>query len=78
MKKIHFFIFPILLTLIGFLYKSDCRSEFCLFDGRGFPLGMNGFEWMPIVVNFTFFFLIYSIFFIKIENYKNKKNENKN
>lgn len=78
MKKIHFFIIPLILLGLSLLYKSDCSTEFCLFDGRGFPLGVGDYRLFPLVVNYIFFFLVYSIIVIKIQNRNENNRKSKN
>ncbi len=78
MKKLHFFFMPIVLLALSLLYNPTCNAEYCLFSGRGFPLGIGDYRLFPIVVNYIFFFFVYSIIVIKIQDKNANRRKSKN
>lgn len=63
-KKVKFFLVPLILTLVGFVYNPQCSTDYCMFAGNGFPFGYyneGAFRIVGFVADYVFFFLVYSI-----------------
>lgn len=71
------FLFPMVITLITFLYIETCNTAsflaLCIFEGRGLPLPYytNGnFDWMIFLLDYLVILVIYFIIQIIIKGAK--------
>jgi hypothetical protein len=73
-KKWHYWLVPLLITLISFAYHDPCKGMFCFFSGRGFPLGYysdtNSFGIWILAIDFIFWAFFYIIIWIIIWFFK--------
>jgi|GEM_PF-2836029 len=74
-KKLHFLIVPFALVILSFLLEPECTQGLCLFSGKGIPLGYyykGIFHLDVFVVDYIFFFIVYSIPILLVEDIKRK------